>query len=213
MSATRQRRWLLFLLLVGWGLGYIAVFVWLVQNSRDYVTAGRIDAVCNPVRPDADLSQGFTSADAGATRNMLAAGWSSPASAGVWSADRHAVLALPVPVSLAQHRAALQFEVRAALNHHVPRMEVEVDVAGKPGSRWQFGRNQPHSDYRMEFAPGELVGSRCVEIHMHFPHAYRPAKLGAGGDRRLLGVELKRVTWVDLGRVESAPAETAGTRP
>lgn len=207
MSSIALRRWLLFSLLVTWGLGYIAVFVWLLHHSRDFIAAARIDAACSAPAQLAALSQSFSSVEAAATRNMRAAGWAAPEPWGMWSAADRAVLVLPVPTSLRQRAAALQLHLLIPVNEQVPSQSVHVDLGGRTSAHWQLGFDAADRTQRIEFAAGELATKPCIDIGLRFDNAYRPQKLDRGPDRRLLGIGLERITWVDLDRERNAAAE------
>lgn len=204
MSREPVRRWALFLLLVLWGLGYIAVFAWLLRDSRDFITSARAEAVCAAPRSLAAFGQSFGSVENAATLDMRAAGWANPEPWGVWSAEKQAVLVLPVPLALESRAAALLLHVNAPLNDQVPRMTVRVDLAGRPPMRWQLGTDPADTLQRIEFAAGELESTACIEIRFRFEQAYRPMKLGLGPDQRLLGMGLARIRWIDRGSTEAS---------
>ncbi len=185
-------RWALFLVLVGWGLGYIGWFAHLIIQSRDFVATQRLQAVC--AAPAATKTE-YLFNDNAVDRNMLASGWGTPEDWGIWSSEQQSVLALPIPRSIDRTGARLSFEVMGPTNEKFPVLLVHLSLAGKSQETWLL-RDGDNDDWQHIDVPANaLAGRRCIELGIRYVRPYRPIKAQLGTDARLLGIGLKRVIW------------------
>jgi hypothetical protein len=185
------KRWLLFAVLVAWGLCYITCFAFFVDRSRDFIAAERSAAVC-ALAPTDSTTLAFGSADV--NPHMLAAGWATPEPWGVWSIATRALLVLPVPASV-HGDARLEFELLAPINEKFPELSVAIAIEGDPHARWLLRAENAHRPQPLDIPARLLDGRRCIAIGFEFDDAYRPIKEGLGPDARLLGIGLVGATW------------------
>lgn len=194
MNLPAFRRWLLFLLLLAWGVGYIVLFGFFLRHSEDYIAARRRDAVC----ARGQLRAGQEEIPFAAPRidgNMIASGWSSPEDWGIWSVEPRALLVLPTPAGLAGD-GELEFDLLAPTNRKFPLATVDVSLAGRRLARWQLRQGVSQESSQRLAIPAELLAGRnCVVLELGLAHAYRPIKHHLGKDGRLLGIGLKAVRW------------------
>lgn len=187
-------RWLLFLTLLAWGIGYIALFAFFLSRSEDYIAARRRDAVCARGHlPAGKESISFASTQI--DRDMVASGWSGPEDWGLWSAERRALLVLPTPAGLVGD-GELEFDLLAPTNRKFPLATVDVSLAGRMLTQWQLREGVNKESSQRLVIPAELLAGRsCVTLELRFALAFRPSKQRLGRDGRLLGIGLKTVRW------------------
>lgn len=192
--------WGIFFVLVSWGMGYILWFAYLVYYSRDFIVAHRVQAVCEPTPSGLAQTTTFTFNDSAAVRTMLASGWSSVENWGVWSSGKNALLVLPVPKITAHNQnLKLELELLPPTNWKFPRIPVQVFLADQPVTRWVFNDGNEKNTRSLEL-PEALRQQSCIKIEFHFEKAYRPVEHSLSKDGRLLGIGLKRATWISVQR-------------
>lgn len=202
-------RGLAFAGLLLWGISYIVVFAWLINNSRDFVVEARRNALCPPAActlQSLPISARFE-ANSDDTRFLLS-GFSRPEESGTWTVEHQAEIYLPVDL-----RGTDEIEVRldfaVALSEQQPSQRLRVsdgrgnwlDVAllQLPSPPESASFNLPVSDHSQ---PG-------LRLRIELPDAWIPAKLGLSGDTRLLGIFLKSLRIRDSAALPPRPAEEA----
>lgn len=205
MSSAVLRRWVLLLVLLAWGLGYIAWFAHLVTESRDFVAAERMDAVCTAARQRAPTQEMISFSQPGVDRNMLLAGWGGPEDWGVWTTARHARLALPTPAAT-DGDLWLALDLLAPVNHRITEMHLRLALAGGEQVDWVIGVQRQDARHYLAVPASLVRGRPCVELQIDVANAYRPIQNRLGKDSRLLGIGLRRAGWISVS--ELGPVQT-----
>ncbi len=205
MSAAALRRWALFVLLMIWGLGYIAWFAHLVADSRDFVAAARMQELCSAERDDARSADFISFSQSGVDRNMLLAGWGAPEDWGVWTIARRARLALPAPPATDED-LWLVLDLLAPVNHKFPEMHLRLGLVGAEPVDWVVGLQRQDARHYLAVPASLVRGRSCVELQIDVANAYRPIQNRLGRDGRLLGIGLRRAGWIPASAV--GPVQT-----
>ncbi len=195
MTRSVLLRWMLFLGLTGWGLAYIAWFAHLVADSRDFVVAKRVDAVCAAAERSSPGAATIEFNAGQLDRNMLLAGWGGPEDWGVWTTAHRARLGLPTPPVI-DGDMLLTLDLLAPINHRIPEMQLRLRVPGGQPVDWRIGMQRQDARHYL-LVPAELLRDQhCIELHIEIANAYRPIQNRLGRDTRLLGIGLRRAGWL-----------------
>lgn len=189
------RRWVLFSAQIALGTIYIAVFVFFLFDSRDFI-ADRINQGtklnCQRGSLDAD---GYLQPGSPAGRVCLGSGWHSPEPGGVWSRHRHAWLYLPAPAQ-GVPATSIWMELQPYLHRDSDQLTVDLTINGASPSRLQLGREQASSRVEIPITAPLKIGEP-IELRFEVHGAGSPFRSSRSSDTRTLGVFLRRA---GLGR-------------
>lgn len=205
MSSAVLRRWALLLVLVAWGLGYIAWFAHLVAQSRDFIASERMEAVCSAARQGAPTREMISFSRPGVDRNMLLAGWGWPEDWGVWTTARQARLVLPTPPAT-EEDLWLVLDLLAPVNHRISEIHLRLALADGEPVDWDVGLQRQDARHYLAVPASLVRGRPCVELRIDVVNPYRPILNRLGRDGRLLGIGLRRAGWISAS--ELGPAQT-----
>ena len=194
MNRTAQTaRWriLFFLVLVAFGLVYIATFVWFKKHSVDFVERDRNDkaavAAAAVLSPDID----WTFEQDSPALAMLGTGWRAGAE-GAWSRRQGGEIFLPASIA-AGRELAVRFD--GHLNPPEREVTVTLDADGRTIGQWRLTHQEFEIAARVRLPPQR---SGVGPWHLQFVIERPPETLWRGYEPVLLiyGLYLREVRTV-----------------
>lgn len=187
---------ILFIALMAMGLGYVAAFVWLKQNSRDFVNA-ELDARARSaamqlLAPAETLSFGSE----GNAVALLGEGWSMPSPDGIWTREDGGVIYLPAWAG----GKAMHLAFAAHFYGGEEPLWVRLDVDGRLLAEWNptASSHKVVADVRL---PAASVAGQPLRLEFRIERNAALIWHGVDPGTRTYGI---RLTTIQIGESSAA---------
>lgn len=187
-----KHRWLAFLALLVWGLGYVALFAFFRLNSEDFIERQRKESLCSDAacpRVEVPWAQPMLGLDE--RPPFLLAGWGGLEEDGVWSIARSASLYVPLAAESAQ---CMELSLRISVAGPAPQWLRMRFANGDRAGGWRLSSSAGPVDISVEMPVSRLDQRHALYVSMELPDATVPAKVSESRDTRLLGIKLHAVS-------------------